>query len=129
MVDRILLLVDLSNISYKSSAAHSTLFSSDGEFTGGLYGFIGALAKAIDATGATHVCICEDHRPYRRSKLYPEYKQIRAVSKDKELASKVTTTVEQIRKLCEVTGWPIWAVAEFEADDLIGHATDRKSVV
>lgn len=123
VMNRNLLLVDLSNQAYKAAASHPTLTSSNGEFTGGLYGFIAAMAKAIDTTGATHVCICEDRRPYRRSQLYPEYKQIRVVNKDKELAVKVTTTVEQIRKLCAVTGWPIWAVDEFEADDLIAHAT------
>lgn len=122
-MDRVLLLIDLSNAVYKACAVNPTLSSSDGEFTGGLYGFIAAMAKAIAATEATHVCICEDRKPYRRSQLYPEYKLIRVVTKDKALTTKVTTTVEQVRKLCAVTGWPIWAVDEFEADDLIAHAT------
>lgn len=120
MRKRRLLLVDVSNIAYKSAAAHPNFTNGD-VYTGGLYGFMCAVAKAINATGATDICLCEDRRPYHRSVAYPEYKQIRASNKDEVLVEKVKTTIEQVRKLCEVTGWPMWGVPGFESDDLVAH--------
>jgi DNA polymerase I len=120
-INKRLLCVDLSNQAYKASAAHPTL-SSDGVFTGGLYGFMMAVAKAIGDTGATSIVLCTDSKPYRRSLLYPEYKALRKDTKDKELADRVALTITQIHELVKVTGWPIWSVPEFESDDLIAHA-------
>lgn len=119
-----LLLIDVSNQSYKASAANPLLtINGGGTFTGGLFGFLGALARAIEKTGSTAICLCEDRKPYHRSLAYPEYKNIRNTTKDMVLAAKAETTVKQIRRLCEVTGWPIWSVPAFESDDLIAHAT------
>ena len=123
VVNRRLLMVDLSNQAYKASASHPMLCINDGAtFTGGLYGFICALAKAIQVTGATNVCLCEDRKPYIRSQTYPEYKSLRKDAKDPVLVRRVEVTMQQIRKLCEVTGWPIWNIQGFESDDLIAHA-------
>ena len=121
MNNRILLCVDVSNQSYKAAATNPNL-SCQGTFTGGLYGFICAIAKAIHQTGATNICLMEDRKPYIRSTLYPEYKAMRKTTKDPVLVERVNITVEQIRKLCEVTGWPIWSVPTFESDDLIARA-------
>ena len=118
---RKLVLVDVSNNAYKASASHPML-SSEGVFTGGLYGFICAVAKAIQVTGATNICLCEDRKPYIRSLAYPEYKSLRKDAKDPVLVEMVNTTVKQVRELCKVTGWPIWSVHGFESDDLIAHA-------
>jgi 5'-3' exonuclease len=119
--NKVLLCVDVSNNAYKASASHPTL--TNGEVhTGGLYGFLGALAKAIEQTGATSICLCEDRKPYRRSQAYPEYKQLREDTKDQKLVANAKTTVEQIRNLCVVTGWPVWHVNDFECDDIIAHA-------
>jgi DNA polymerase I len=121
MKNRILLCVDVSNQVYKASAAHASL-SSDGVFTGGLYGFLQSIAKAIGDTGATSIVLCTDSKPYRRSQTYIQYKKLRDVAKDPLLAEMATTTIAQIRELVKVVGWPIWSVPEFESDDLIAHA-------
>jgi 5'-3' exonuclease len=118
---RRLLLIDLSNQAYKAAASHPHLTNGD-VFTGGLYGFICAVAKAIAVTGATSICLCEDRKPYIRSQTYPEYKSLRKNTKDPVLVEKVNTTVQQVRKLCEITGWPIWSIPTFESDDLVAHA-------
>ncbi len=119
---RNLLLVDVSNQAYVAAASHPMLTTLDGEtFTGGLYGFMCAVAKAINKTQATAICLCEDRKPYHRSIVYPEYKSLRNNTKDPVLVEKVKTTVEQIRNLCVVTGWPIWSVPSFESDDLVAH--------
>lgn len=122
IVNRILLAVDLSNAAYRYAAAFSTLTSS-GRFTGGLYGFLAGLQKAITATDATDLVICEDRKPYRRSILYPEYKATRKESRDPELYERAQFSIGLIKQLLLVTGWPLWAVPEFESDDLIAHAT------
>jgi DNA polymerase-1 len=122
MKNKVLLCVDVSNIVYKSAAAHSTL-SSDGVFTGGLYGFLMAIAKAVGDTGATKIVLCCDSKPYRRSLIYPEYKLLREDTKDPVLVGNAKTTIAQIRELVKVVGWPIWSIPTFESDDLIAHAT------
>src|ERR1035437_3225345 len=122
MKNRILLAVDVSNIIYKSCAVHPTLFS-DGVFTGGLYGFMMAIAKAVGDCAATKIVLCCDSKPYRRSLIYPEYKLLREDTKDPVLVENAKTTIAQIRELVKVVGWPIWSTPTFESDDLIAHAT------
>lgn len=123
-MSRVLLAVDLSNQAYKASAAFSGLTSS-GRFTGGLYGFLVGLQKAITAVGATDLVICEDRKPYLRSKLYPEYKAARKESRDPELYERAQFSIGLIKELLQVTGWPLWALPGFESDDLIAHAVTK----
>jgi 5'-3' exonuclease len=66
--------------------------------------------------------LCTDSKPYRRSVDYPEYKLLRADSRDPVLAANANTTLTQIRELVKVTGWPIWSEPGFESDDLVAHA-------
>lgn len=121
MNQRVLLAVDLSNQAYKAAASHPLLSSGD-TFTGGLYGFLGAMQKAIAAVDATDIVICEDRKPYVRSDLYPQYKELRKTTRDPELYEKAQATIALIKKLLAVTGWPLWALRGFESDDLISHA-------
>lgn len=119
--NRVLLAVDLSNQAYKAAASHPTLSSAE-TFTGGLYGFLGAVQKAIAATKATDVVICEDRKPYIRSQLYPAYKEMRKTTRDPDLYEKAQSTITLIKQFLAVVGWPLWAVPGFESDDLISHA-------
>lgn len=119
--ERVLLAVDLSNQAYKASAAYPGLSSAD-TFTGGLYGFLGAMQKAISAVDATDVVICEDRKPYIRSQLYPAYKEMRKTTRDPELYERAQESIVLIKQFLSVVGWPLWAVQGFESDDLVGHA-------
>lgn len=119
-MSRVLLAVDVSNQVYKASAAHPHL-TSYGKFTGGLYGFIFALQKAIMVCKATNLVLCTDTKPYHRSTVYPEYKALRKESKDPELAKKVKESMPYIQHLAETMGWPLWSIPGFESDDLIGY--------
>ena len=121
MTPRVLLAVDLSNQCYKAAASHPGL-SSDGRFTGGLYGFLVALQKTITAVGATDIVICEDMKPYLRSILYPEYKALRKETRDEALYEAAQYTLGLVRELLHVTGWPLWGLQGFESDDLVAHA-------
>ncbi len=119
---RVLLTVDLSWQIYRNCAAHPQLQTPDGTFTGGLYGFMQSFSKAVRETEATHVVVCRDSKPYRRSIDYPKYKQLRKTAADPELKRMYDESEPIILDLLDSLGVPVWAVAGFEADDLSGHA-------
>jgi len=119
--DRILLAVDLSYQVYRASAAHPML-TSRRVFTGGLYGFMTTFAKIVRETRATDVVICQDRKPYLRSLIYPEYKQIRAKNRDDELLKMYTQSMKLVIEILEGIGMPIWGIDGFESDDLGAHA-------
>lgn len=116
-----LLLVDLSYQTYRATAAHPGLEAADGTFTGGLYGFLVTLAKTILDTEATHVVVCQDRKPYRRSLLYPEYKMLRKATQDEELKARYEATVPLVRTALDVIGLPVLGVDGFESDDIVAH--------
>lgn len=116
---RILLAVDLSYQTYRAAAAHPML-SHEETFTGGLYGFLTTLAKQIRETRATDVVICQDRKPYRRSTMYPEYKQIRKKNQDPELLELYIASQPLIMAAIEEIGLPVMGVDGFESDDCIG---------
>lgn len=118
---RVLLLVDLSYQTYRATSAFRNLRSLEGEFTGGLFGFMATVSKIIRDCGADRVVVCEDVKPYKRSITYPEYKQIRKASQDEELKALYLTSIQQVKDMLRVVGIPIMAHPGFESDDCIGH--------
>lgn len=121
---RILLAVDLSYQCYRASAAHPML-TCRRVFTGGLYGFLTTFAKAMRETKATDVVICQDRKPYLRSRDYPEYKQIRKGRIDEDLLANHKESMPLIIDALAVAGIAIWGIDGFESDDLIGHVATR----
>lgn len=119
---KVLLAVDLSYQMYRASASHSNLSSVHGVFTGGLYGFLQSIAKAIRETNSTHVVACRDSKPYLRTRDYPAYKQVRKKSQDPELRKMFDETEPLVLELLSIVGVPVWSVPGFESDDLIAHA-------
>lgn len=118
---RVLLAVDLSYQVYRASASHPML-TSRRVFTGGLFGFMTTLAKMIRETRATDIVICQDRKPYRRSLIYPEYKQLRAKKRDDDLLKMYTQSMSLVIEVLEGIGIPIWGIDGFESDDLAGYA-------
>jgi 5'-3' exonuclease len=117
---RILLAIDLSYQTYRAAAAHPML-TSRRVFTGGLYGFFTTFAKMMRETRATHVAFCQDVKPYLRSLVYPEYKQLRKASADDDLLKMYKQSMSLILEVFEECGLQPWGVPGFESDDLIGH--------
>lgn len=124
MPRRILLAVDLSYQVYRAAAAHPML-TSRRVFTGGLYGFLTTFAKIVRETKATHVVICKDSKPYKRSETYPEYKQLRKKSADDELLKMFNQSLKLVIEVLEECGLQIWGVEGFESDDLVGHCVHK----
>lgn len=116
---RILLAVDLSYQTYRAAAAHPML-SHEGIFTGGLFGFLTTLAKQIRETKATDLIICQDCKPYRRSLMYPAYKQLRKKNRDEDLLKLYLESQPIITAAIEEIGLPMIGVEGFESDDCIG---------
>ena len=121
---RVLLLVDTSYQTYRACAAHRDLSWFE-EYTGGLYGFMQMLQKAIRETEATSVVFCLDSKPYIRSLEYPAYKRLRGeatnvtLNEVRELYAKAEPQVLEFARVC---GIPVWGIPGFESDDLIAHA-------
>lgn len=121
MKQRVLLMVDASYQIYRAAAAHPELVSSNGTYTGGVYGFLGSFAKAIRETEATHCVVGLDSKPYMRSIEYPEYKQLRKKEMDPDLKERFNESEPLVHSVLRECGVPIWAVPGFEFDDLVGH--------
>lgn len=121
MSGRVLLAIDLSYQTYRAASVHSKLTSLEGTFTGGVFGFMVSMAKTIRECGATHVVVTLDSKPYKRSEVYPEYKQLRKDASDPELRERYLASVPLVLEMLEVVGIPTMAVPGFESDDCIGH--------
>lgn len=119
-----LILVDLSYQSYRASAANPNL-TSDGVFTGGLYGFFNTLGKMVRESNANQLVVGMDMKPYLRSKEFPEYKMIRKSNMDPELKQRHEVTMGLLREVLPALGVPMWGIPGFEFDDLVGHVVNK----
>ena len=125
MTSRRLLTVDLSNQIYRACHAHNMLQSVSGKFTGGLFGFLQSVSKAIEVSGATDILVCRDMKPYLRSETYPQYKQLRKKTADPELRAMHDETAPLLDELFDSIGVPCWGIKGFECDDLIAASAIR----
>jgi len=94
-------------------------------FTGGLYGFWTTLAKTIRETQATHVALCRDVKPYKRSEAYPDYKLLRKAKADEDLLRMYSQSMKLVLESLEEGGFAPWGIPGFESDDLIGHCVGK----
>jgi 5'-3' exonuclease len=124
-VKRVLLTVDLSYQSYRACASHPRLKSMDDVFTGGVYGFLTSVSKIIREAEATDLIVCQDSKPYKRSEIYPEYKQLRRKAADPELLRLHQETMPLLLEMLDELGVPVWGVPGFEYDDLAAHILQR----
>jgi len=122
---RVLLAVDLSYQTYRAASVHSTLTSVEDVFTGGVFGFMVSVAKIIRECGATEVVVTKDVKPYKRSEVYPEYKQLRRDSANEELRDKYLASVPLVLEMLETVGIPTMEALGFESDDCIAHIVSQ----
>jgi DNA polymerase-1 len=112
-----LLMVDFSYQVYRATCANPNL-SSDGVFTGGLFGFFMWLGKAVRETQATRLAICVDTPPYRRSLTYPQYKQSPRTFKESETKERYEVSKRQVLEVLRALDVHLYACEGFEADDI-----------
>ncbi|AXH68415.1 DNA polymerase [Vibrio phage R01] len=118
---KVLLLVDVSNIMYKAMHIHKHL-TKDDKFTGGIYGFMAQVNTAIRENEATHVVFCCDRKPYFREEgLSVDYKAGR--EKSPETEDRLAQTEDAVNELTAF--FTKWEFEGLEADDLIAYAVQR----
>jgi DNA polymerase-1 len=118
-----LLLVDYSNLLYKSIHVHPGL-SFAGKPTGGIYGFISQLTNLIDIEKPKKVIVCKDSKPYFRYIAFHDYKSDRK-EKDEEFSRTLSFSIEKIDRFLSLLGIPILDKQGYEADDLIALMIER----
>lgn len=124
-----LLLVDGHSLIHRAFHAYpATLATATGEPTNAVYGFTNILLNSINSLKPTHVAVTFDlPAPTFRETMFVGYKQSRLKPDDDLIAQ-----IPRVRQVVEALNIPIFAVAGYEADDVIGtlarQATKGKQV-
>lgn len=118
------LIFDLRNTVCKSMFVNPNL-SWKGQPTGGIYGFILQLCSAYYDLKPDYVVVCDDHPPYIRKKVAPEYKANRKKDSDDGFFEALSLNIAMVKEFCEVAGFPVWSQKGYEADDMIAVACWR----
>jgi DNA polymerase-1 len=93
----------------------------DGRPTGALFGFIKMILKIRDELKPDYVVACFDRKESTfRHEAYENYKAHRAKSDD-ELVSQIV----EAPRVCEALNIPVYSLAGFEADDLLGTIVEE----
>lgn len=114
-----LLLVDGNAVLHRAYYALPDWRNRSGEATAGVYGFLSMLVGAIEQLEPTHVVIVFDEpEPTFRHQMYVGYQTNR--EKDRQISEDIWGQVEKLKVVFEKLGIPVFSVAGFEADDVIG---------
>ncbi len=115
MENKRLIILDSSALLYRAFFALPPLKTKSGQETGGVYGFLTTLFKAINDVKATHVVACFDMKAKTfRHEQYKEYKAHR-----KPAPEGLVGQFPMVRDIVLELGIPSFALEGFEADDLI----------
>lgn len=111
-----LVLIDANSLIHRAFHAIPPLTTSKGELVNAVYGFASTLLKVFAELKPDYVVACFDTpEPTFRHEAFAEYKATR-VEMDKALSPQFAYT-QEILKAFSI---PFYAIAGFEADDLIG---------
>src|SRR3989449_185455 len=118
---RKLVLIDANGLVYRAFFALPYFTTSDGRPTNAVYGFTNMLLKILDEEQPGYVAAAFDKAaPTFRHTQFKEYKATRQRMPD-DLRPQIQTTKE----ILEALGIPIFEVAGFEADDVLGTMAHR----
>lgn len=120
-----LVLVDGHSLAHRAYfalfAASRRFATANGRPTGAVYGFLNMLLSMIDQYKPTHMAVVFDPPgPTFRHEEYVEYKAQRP-----GLASELGPQIETMRDLLRAMSIPIYQVAGYEADDVLGTIACR----
>lgn len=116
-----LVLLDSHALLHRAYHAMVGFSTFDGRPTGALFGFVKMILKIKDELKPDYVIACFDRKEATfRHEVYENYKAQRAKS-DEELVSQIKLAP----KVCEALNIPVYSLAGFEADDLLGTIVEE----
>lgn len=111
-----LVIIDGNAILHRAFHALPPMRGRDGQPTHAIYGFVGMLLRIVQDLDPTHLAVCFDRpEPTFRKSMYVGYQANRPVMDDA-----LSSQIESLKSLITAMGVPIYELAGFEADDLIG---------
>lgn len=111
-----LIIVDISSFIFRAFFAVRPMTTPDGRPVNAVYGVLTMLTKLINSYNPSHIVLARDTSGGSfRNEIYPAYKANRGPAPDDLIPQ-----FEMINKLIEVMQIPNKALANYEADDLIG---------
>ncbi len=110
-----LVLIDAHSLIYRAFHALPPMSTSAGEVTNAVYGFTSMLAIVLASRPEYAAAAFDLAAPTFRSKEYEEYKAGR-----RPMPDDLRPQIEKVRDVLEAFSIPIYSVAGFEADDVIG---------
>jgi DNA polymerase-1 len=119
----ILILIDGHALAYRAYYALGQAMSSpEGEPTSATFGFVSMLLQVLERHAPEHLGVTFDRGRSGRELRYPEYKANRS-----EQPADLAVQLDRIREIVEAFGIPIYELAGFEADDVIGSLAVQAS--
>ena len=120
-----LLLVDGNAVLHRAYYALPDWRNRSGEATAGVYGFLSMLMRSIEELEPTHLVIVFDQpEPTFRHQMYVGYQTNR--EKDRQISEDIWGQVDKLKVVFEKVGVPVYSVAGFEADDVIGTLSTKR---
>ena len=114
-----LLILDGNSVLHRAYYALPDWRNRSGEATAGVYGFLSMMLKAIEELKPTHLAVVFDHpSPTFRHTMYVGYQTNR--EKERQVSEDIWGQIEKLKIVLEKMGIPVYQVAGFEADDVIG---------
>jgi len=119
-----LILLDAHAILHRAYHALPDFSTAKGEPTGAIYGLSTMLIKIIEDLKPDYMVACYDvAAPTYRHEVYKEYKAGRAKTEDD-----LVVQMKRSRDIFTALGVPIYEVAGFEADDMLGTIVEQVTV-
>ena len=116
-----LYVIDGHALLYQSFYAISQMSGPGGQPTNAIFGFLSTLLKICREKSPTHLAVAFDHRaPTFRKEIFDDYKATRRVIPDE-----LVTQIEPVMKILSAMRIPVYSVAGYEADDVIGTVAKR----
>src|SRR4030081_1836398 len=110
-----LILIDAHSLIYRAFFALPPMSTTAGEVTNAVYGFTSMLAIVLAGRPEYAVAAFDMGGPTFRSEEYAEYKAGRRAMPDA-----LRPQIERVREVLEAFSIPIYGIAGFEADDIVG---------
>ena len=110
-----MILIDAHSLIYRAFFALPPMSTSDGQVTNAVYGFTSMLAIVLASRPEYAIAAFDVGAPTFRAKEYEQYKAGRRAMPDD-----LRPQLDKVRDVLEAFSIPIYGIAGFEADDLIG---------